>query len=147
MFLVIFFLFCVVVGFFGGARIGLWICLFLLFGCVCLAVWLWVDGFCFTSLHGAMLSLVGCGSEGMLRVGLYSLLVFARLLFGTVLGCVSCRVHRFYIDSLFVVMCGLTMETVTVSKKYQLVIPQKLRKDAKIKPGDKMVAITKHGII
>ena len=39
------------------------------------------------------------------------------------------------------------METVTVSKKYQVVIPAKLRKEAKIKPGDKMVAITKHGII
>ena len=39
------------------------------------------------------------------------------------------------------------METVTVSKKYQVVIPLKLRKQAKIKPGDKMVAITKHGII
>ncbi len=39
------------------------------------------------------------------------------------------------------------METVTVSKKYQIVIPEKLRRDAKIKPGDKMVAITKHGII
>ncbi len=39
------------------------------------------------------------------------------------------------------------METVTVSKKYQIVIPKKLRKRAGIKPGDKMVAITKHGII
>jgi len=39
------------------------------------------------------------------------------------------------------------METVTVSKKYQVVIPEKLRRKAKIKPGDKMVAITKHGII
>jgi len=39
------------------------------------------------------------------------------------------------------------METVTVSKKYQIVIPQKLRKKAGIKPGDKMIAITKHGII
>ena len=39
------------------------------------------------------------------------------------------------------------METVTVSKKYQVVIPEKLRKRAGIKPGDKMVAITKHGII
>jgi AbrB family looped-hinge helix DNA binding protein len=39
------------------------------------------------------------------------------------------------------------METVTVSKKYQIVIPEKLRKKAGIKPGDKMVAITKHGII
>jgi AbrB family looped-hinge helix DNA binding protein len=39
------------------------------------------------------------------------------------------------------------METVTVSKKYQVVIPEKLRKRSGIKPGDKMVAITKHGII
>ena len=39
------------------------------------------------------------------------------------------------------------MDTVTVSKKYEVVIPEKLRKEAKIKPGDKMVAITKHGII
>jgi AbrB family looped-hinge helix DNA binding protein len=39
------------------------------------------------------------------------------------------------------------MEPVTVSKKYQVVIPEKLRKKAGIKPGDKMVAITKHGII
>ncbi len=39
------------------------------------------------------------------------------------------------------------METVTVSKKYQIVIPEKLRKKSGIKPGDKMVAITKHGII
>lgn len=28
-----------------------------------------------------------------------------------------------------------------------MVIPEKVRKEAKIKPGDKMVAITKHGII
>ena len=39
------------------------------------------------------------------------------------------------------------METVTVSKKYQIVIPEKLRKKSGIKPGDKMIAITKHGII
>ena len=39
------------------------------------------------------------------------------------------------------------METVTVSKKYQIVIPEKLRRKSGIKPGDKMIAITKHGII
>ena len=39
------------------------------------------------------------------------------------------------------------METVTVSKKYQIVIPEKLRKQSGIKPGDKMVAIAKHRII
>jgi AbrB family looped-hinge helix DNA binding protein len=39
------------------------------------------------------------------------------------------------------------METVTVSKKYQVVIPEKLRRQSGVKPGDKMVAVTKHGII
>ena len=39
------------------------------------------------------------------------------------------------------------MEAVIVSKKYQVVILEKLRKDAKIKPGDKMVALPKLGII
>ena len=39
------------------------------------------------------------------------------------------------------------METVKVSKKYQVVIPEKLRQEARIKPGDKMVAIAKHGIL
>ena len=39
------------------------------------------------------------------------------------------------------------METVKVSKKYQVVIPEKLREEAKIRPGDKMVAIAKHGIL
>ena len=39
------------------------------------------------------------------------------------------------------------METVKVSRKYQVVIPEKLRQEANIKPGDKMVAIAKHGIL
>ncbi|MDG7015946.1 MAG: AbrB/MazE/SpoVT family DNA-binding domain-containing protein [Nitrososphaerota archaeon] len=39
------------------------------------------------------------------------------------------------------------MDTVRVSKKYQIVIPERLREDAKIKPGDKMLAISKHGIL
>ncbi len=39
------------------------------------------------------------------------------------------------------------METVKVSKKYQVVIPEKLREAANIKPGDKMFAIAKHGIL
>jgi len=39
------------------------------------------------------------------------------------------------------------METVRVSRKYQVVIPEKLRQEANIKPGDKMVAIAKHGIL
>jgi AbrB family looped-hinge helix DNA binding protein len=39
------------------------------------------------------------------------------------------------------------METVKVSKKYQVVIPERLRQEANIKPGDKMVAIAKHGIL
>lgn len=39
------------------------------------------------------------------------------------------------------------METVKVSSKYQVVIPEKLRAEAHIKPGDKMLAIAKHGIL
>jgi AbrB family looped-hinge helix DNA binding protein len=39
------------------------------------------------------------------------------------------------------------METLTVSKKYQILIPKKIRKQSGIKPRDKMIAITKHGII
>ena len=39
------------------------------------------------------------------------------------------------------------METVKVSRKYQVVIPEKIRQEAGIKPGDRMVANTKHGIL
>ena len=39
------------------------------------------------------------------------------------------------------------METVKVSRKYQVVIPEKIRHEAGIKPGDRMVAIAKHGIL
>lgn len=39
------------------------------------------------------------------------------------------------------------METVTVSPKFQVVIPKSYRKEAGIKPGDKLVAIMKHGIL
>jgi len=39
------------------------------------------------------------------------------------------------------------METVKVSRKYQVVIPEKLREEAHIQPGDKMIAIAKHGIL
>jgi len=39
------------------------------------------------------------------------------------------------------------METVTVSPKYQVVIPEKIRRNGRIRPGDKMAAIMKHGIL
>ena len=39
------------------------------------------------------------------------------------------------------------MESVKVSKKYQVVIPERIRQEAGIKPGDTMMAITKHGIL
>lgn len=39
------------------------------------------------------------------------------------------------------------METVKVSKKYQIVIPEKIRKESGIRPGDKMIAISKHKIL
>lgn len=34
-----------------------------------------------------------------------------------------------------------------MSKKYQVVIPEKLRLEVGIKPGDRMVAIVKNGIL
>ena len=39
------------------------------------------------------------------------------------------------------------MENVRVSKKFQVVIPHRLRIEAGIKPGDTMVAIVKNGIL
>lgn len=39
------------------------------------------------------------------------------------------------------------MESVTVSSKYQVIIPEKVRREAGIKPGDRMAVIVKHRII
>ncbi|MDG6901608.1 MAG: AbrB/MazE/SpoVT family DNA-binding domain-containing protein [Nitrososphaerota archaeon] len=39
------------------------------------------------------------------------------------------------------------METVKVSSKYQVVIPERLRREANIKAGDEMMAIAKHGVL
>ncbi len=39
------------------------------------------------------------------------------------------------------------MDTVTVSPKFQVVIPKEIRKDLSIKPGEKMVVIEKEGSI
>ena len=39
------------------------------------------------------------------------------------------------------------MESVTVSSKYQVLIPKKVRREAGIKPGDRMAVIVKHNII
>ena len=39
------------------------------------------------------------------------------------------------------------MESVTVSSKYQVIIPERVRREAGIKPGDRMAVIVKHNII
>ena len=39
------------------------------------------------------------------------------------------------------------METVTVSPKYQIVIPKIIRTELEIKPGEKIVMIEKDGVI
>jgi AbrB family looped-hinge helix DNA binding protein len=39
------------------------------------------------------------------------------------------------------------METVTVSSKFQVVIPERVRREHRIKPGDKLAVIVKHGIV
>ena len=42
---------------------------------------------------------------------------------------------------------GESMETVTVSSKYQVVIPERVRQENHIRPGDKMAVIVKHGVV
>lgn len=39
------------------------------------------------------------------------------------------------------------MDTVTVSPKYQVVIPERVREEFHIRVGDKMAVIVKHGIL
>ena len=39
------------------------------------------------------------------------------------------------------------MDTVTVSSKYQVVIPERIRAENKIRPGDKMAILVKHGVV
>ncbi len=45
------------------------------------------------------------------------------------------------------VAARVSKETVKVSKKYQVVIPERLRLEAGIRPGDRMVAIVRNGIL
>lgn len=40
-----------------------------------------------------------------------------------------------------------SMDAVTVSPKYQVVIPQRIRAEFHIRPGDRMAVIVKHGIL
>ena len=42
---------------------------------------------------------------------------------------------------------GIVMDTVVVSSKYQIVIPQDVRKRIDLKPGQKIVVIEKDGVI
>jgi AbrB family looped-hinge helix DNA binding protein len=39
------------------------------------------------------------------------------------------------------------METVTISPKYQVVIPKKIRKDIGLRSGEKLVIFEKNGLI
>ncbi len=39
------------------------------------------------------------------------------------------------------------MDTVTVSSKYQVVIPERVRRQHQIRPGDKLAVIVKHGVV
>ena len=39
------------------------------------------------------------------------------------------------------------MDTVTVSQKFQVVIPERVRQEFNIRAGDKMAVIVKHGIL
>jgi AbrB family looped-hinge helix DNA binding protein len=39
------------------------------------------------------------------------------------------------------------MDTVTVSSKFQVVIPERVRREHQIRPGDKLAVIVKHGVV
>ncbi len=42
---------------------------------------------------------------------------------------------------------AISMETVTVSSKCQVVIPERIRQENRIRPGDKMTMPVKHGVV
>jgi AbrB family looped-hinge helix DNA binding protein len=39
------------------------------------------------------------------------------------------------------------MDAVTVSPKFQVVIPERVRREQQIRPGDKLAVIVKHGVL
>lgn len=39
------------------------------------------------------------------------------------------------------------MEAVTVSPKFQVVIPERVRREQHIRPGDRLAVIVKHGVL
>jgi AbrB family looped-hinge helix DNA binding protein len=39
------------------------------------------------------------------------------------------------------------MDAVTVSPKFQVVIPEQVRREQRIHPGDKLAVIVKHGVL
>ncbi len=39
------------------------------------------------------------------------------------------------------------MDAVTVSPKFQVVIPARIRRDPHIRPGDRLAVIVKHGVL
>lgn len=52
-----------------------------------------------------------------------------------------------YFDKLSVVRGGRIMATVTLSPKYQVVIPSDVRDRLKLKPGQKVSVIEKDGVV
>ena len=46
-------------------------------------------------------------------------------------------------------MCNTLMAStiVRVSKKYQVVIPETIRRESRIRPGDEMMVLSKHGVL
>jgi bifunctional DNA-binding transcriptional regulator/antitoxin component of YhaV-PrlF toxin-antitoxin module len=56
-------------------------------------------------------------------------------------------IEKTYIDYYIVVLNDQLLKQLQCQKKYQVVIPQKLRWQSGAKPSDKMVAVTKQGII
>ena len=55
--------------------------------------------------------------------------------------------HKTFNTSIGKMFYGIDMDTVTVSPKFQVVIPQSVRESAGVKPGDRMVVLQKGDVI
>jgi AbrB family looped-hinge helix DNA binding protein len=55
--------------------------------------------------------------------------------------------HKTFNTSIGKMYYGIDMDTVTVSPKFQVVIPQSVRESVGVKPGDRMVVLQKGDVI
>lgn len=56
-------------------------------------------------------------------------------------------IYRFIYCNTTILLILYTMDTITVSPKFQVVIPKRIREHLSIKPGEKMVIVEKNNTI